>query len=417
VGMKITTMKRRDPYETKAGTAGCLFWSVRLAVLFVVVLAVALAGFFLFARWQSASLGSGPAAGLTTADLPLLHRLYLQGYLSSQADALAQPAGPAAEETRFIIEPGQRADQVADNLIGLDLLQDKTLFLNYLRYYGLDSQLEAGTYRIGAGLTIPELALTLIEASVQDVDLRFLEGWRIEEMAHYLATTRPAEILADDFLALARGETAGSTLDLSVYEFLASRPEGATLEGFLFPDTYRVPLDAGAAQLIGMMLDNFDQQITPAMRQMFGLQGLTVFEAVTLASIVDREAVVPDERPLIASVFLNRLRQGGLLQADPTVQYAVGYVPDRERPGLGSWWKSPLFQSDLALDSPYNTYLYPGLPPGPIANPSLGSLQAVAEPAESDFLYFVADCESETPGRHIFSLTFEEHLANVGRCR
>lgn len=410
-------MKRHNPYETESGTAGCLIWSARLAVFFVVVLAVALAGFYLFGRWQSARLGSGPAAGLATADLPLLQRIYLQGYLSSRTDDLAQPAGTAAAETRFIIESGQRADQVADDLIAINLLQDKTLFLNYLRYYGLDSQLEAGTYRIDAGLTIPELALTLTEASVQDIDLRFLEGWRIEEMGNYLAKTQPAEILADEFLALASGQTAGTTLDLTLYDFLASRPEGASLEGFLFPDTYRVPLDADAAQLLQMMLDNFDQKITPAMRQMYGLQGLTVYEAVTLASIVDREAVVPDERPMIASVFLNRLRQGGLLQADPTVQYALGYLPDPDRPGNGSWWKSPLFQSDLAIDSPYNTYLYAGLPPGPIANPSLGSLMAVAEPAESDFFFFVADCEAETPGLHVFSLTFEEHLANVERCR
>jgi UPF0755 protein len=148
------------------------------------------------------------------------------------------------------------------------------------------------------------------------------------------------------------------------------------------------------------------------MRQSFGAQGLSVYEAVTLASIVQREAVVREERPLMVGVFLNRLGQAIMLQADPTVQYAVGYDLEGD-----TWWKSPLTRADLAFDSPYNTYRYEGLPPGPIANPSLGALQAVAEPIDTDLLYFVVDCQAEQVGQHVFSQTFEEHLANVEACR
>ena len=160
------------------------------------------------------------------------------------------------------------------------------------------------------------------------------------------------------------------------------------------------------------MLTNFGEKVTPAMRQAYGAQGLSLLEAVTLASIVQREAVLAEERPLIAGVFLNRLAAGMTLSADPTVQYAAGYDAASD-----SWWKVPLYVSDLEYDSPYNTYIYAGLPPGPIAAPSLGALEAVANPVASEFLYFVADCQADTAGTHDFSVTYDEHLAKVQNCR
>ena len=152
--------------------------------------------------------------------------------------------------------------------------------------------------------------------------------------------------------------------------------------------------------------------MSPAMRQAFGTQGLALREAVTLASIVEREAVVAAERPIIAGIFYNRLAQEMLLQADPTVQYPLGYQPE-----TGSWWKSPLSLADLEMQSPYNTYVFTGLPPGPIANPGLASLEAVATPALVDYIFFVADCNAATPGAHLFSVTYEEHVANVQKCQ
>ena len=184
------------------------------------------------------------------------------------------------------------------------------------------------------------------------------------------------------------------------------------MEGSLFPDIYTVPLEADAAYLIDQMLTTFGEKVTPAMRQGFGAQGLTVLEAVTLASIVQREAVLTEERPLIAGVFFNRLAQNMTLSADPTVQYAAGYDAASE-----SWWKVPLYVSDLEFDSPYNTYVYTGLPPGPIAAPSLSALQAVANPTATDFIFFVADCESDIVGDHKFSVTFDEHLLKAQRCQ
>jgi UPF0755 protein len=134
--------------------------------------------------------------------------------------------------------------------------------------------------------------------------------------------------------------------------------------------------------------------------------GLSLFEGVTLASIVQREAVVEEEQSLIASVFLNRLRTGIKLDSDPTVQYALGL-----QEGQNTWWPNPLNEEDLMVDSLYNTYLYPGLPPGPIANPGLSAIQAVAFPDESPYFYFRARCDGS--GRHAFAVTYEEHLQNA----
>lgn len=381
-------------------------WLWRLAFLFMVVVSCTLAALVLYNRYQQAQTNT-----LNGADpnLNVIERLYLQNYLSTRQEELTQPAGSATVPIRLTITSGETADTIAANLAAAGMLDDTDLFLHYLRYYGLDSQLEAGDFTLAPHLTIPELAYTLTEAYAQDVSLRFLEGWRLEEMADYLATTTPAHIDTGEFLAIVQQQTS---FDLSQYDFLSSLPAEATLEGYLFPDTYRVPQDADAAYLVDAMLANFGQRVDPSLRQSFGGQGLSLREAVTLASIVEREAVVVAERPLIASVFYNRLAQQMRLQTDPTVQYALGYQADTD-----SWWKAPLTLDDLQIDSPYNTYLITGLPPGPIANPSLSSLQAVANPANSDYLFFVANCTAPTPGVHAFSTTYEEHLVYVQRCQ
>ncbi len=379
-----------------------------MAVLFVVVLACMTAVFILYGQWRGVSNGGVRLEG-GSPNLSLSERLYLQSYLALNADDLQTPAGNALNPVNFTISPGETAVTIANNLAAADLLNDPGLFINYAHFYGLDSRLAAGDFTLPPQLTIPELAVALTEAMGRDIELRFIEGLRAEEMANYLAVTRPAQIDPDEFLAIVRRERP---FDLTPYAFLSGLPDDASLEGFLFPDSYRVPLDADAAYLIDLMLTTFDERVTPTMRQAYGVQGLSILQAVTLASIVQREAVLAAERPLIAGVFLNRLAINMNLSADPTVQYALGFQPDSQ-----SWWKVPLFLSDLEVDSPYNTYLYPGLPPGPIANPSLGSLEAVASPTASGFYFFVVDCDSDTAGSHVFSVTFEEHLAHAQKCQ
>jgi UPF0755 protein len=387
---------------------GLLTSLLRLAIFSIVVGACLAAGVLLYTRWQDARLASiAPDGG--GGHLGTLRALYLKGYLAARTADLQGPAAAGNASGAFTVTAGERADEVATNLVAAGFLDDSELFLNYLRYYDLDAGLEAGVYELDAQATIPDLAAILSKAVDQQVDLTFIEGWRLEEMAAYLGKVKPAAIDPDAFLAMSLRQRP---LDLSGYEFLASLPAGASLEGFLFPDTYRVPVEADAAFLIRLMLDNFGQKVDASMRQSFGAAGFSVYEAVTLASIVQREAVLSDERPVMVGVFMNRLAQGMKLEADPTVQYALGYQADS-----GRWWKTPLSQVDLAVSSPYNTYNVAGLPPGPIASPSLAALQAVAEPVASDFLFFVVDCTAEPAGRHVFSKTFDEHLANVQACR
>jgi UPF0755 protein len=384
-------------------------WIIRLAAFGLVICLCSAALFVLIGQWQALQLKSLPQYEEIKSNLNPVQKLYLGIALASRSEELSQSIGSGTAEVLFEISFGETAEQIAVNLNDADLLNDTDLFLNYLRYYGLDSFLEAGSFHIDPQITYPQLAERLTNATIEDVELRFIEGWRIEEMANYLEAVQPAEIDPTDFLNIVINQ---DLTDLSSYEYLSSLPESATLEGFLFPDTYRISVKDSAEDLVRIMLDNFDEKLSPATRQAIGAQGLTIFEAVTLASVIQRESVIASESPAIASVFLNRLRDGIKLQADPTVQYALGYQQSSE-----SWWKSPLSSEDLEISSPYNTYVVHGLPAGPISNPGLSYLEAVAAPLASDYYFFVADCEAEVPGSHIFSKTYDEHLFYVERCR
>lgn len=325
----------------------------------------------------------------------------LGAYLRVRQGDLQQPAGDDDRPVSFTVEPGESVASIATRLQQAGLIRDAGLFRNYVRYYGLDAGIEAGNFTLRKTMTIPQVARALGHATADEIAFRTIEGWRLEQIAEAISTTlKPAgaEIDPEEFLALARtGEFD--------YGFLRDRPEGATLEGFLFPDTYRLDRGTTARALIEKMLVNFGTKVTPELREGIAQQGLNLYQGVIIASIVEREAVVAEERPLIASVYLNRLKIGMKLDADPTVQYALGYQAD-----TGEWWKRPLLLIDLEVDSPYNTYRNPGLPPGPIANPGLDAIRAVAYPAETDFLYFQAECDGS--GRHRFARTIEEHFAN-----
>ena len=318
-------------------------------------------------------------------------------YLLARQEALDVPAGLPEASLEVEISPGQTASTVFAQLREAGIVEDPLLLRIYMRYLGLDRSIEAGRYALSGAMTLRQIAETLQSAHPPAVVLTLPEGWRREEIAAAIAEAG-LNISPEEFLA-------ATQVRPSAYSFAAQLPEPASLEGFLFPDTYHLDQDATAAEVVLTMLDNFEARVGSDLRSAFEAHGLNLLQAVTLASIIEREAVHPDERPLIASVFLNRLAVGMKLEADPTVQYAVGLQPD------GQWWKRSLTFEDLSFDSPYNTYVYPGLPPGPIANPGLSSLQAVALPADSPYFYFRAACDGS--GRHVFAVSFEEHLANA----
>lgn len=379
-----------------------------LLCLIILGLAAAVFGTAYIRNIRQSEIGPGnPAVNLTPAE-----RTFLQLYLYQNRALLNQAPGSNRSEMTFTVHPGESANIIAQRLQAIGILDNPTLFLRYLQYNGMDNELEAGDFILSPDLTLTSLAHTLTNATAQEVVLTFLEGWRIEEMARYLESTRPAEIDPERFLSLARREIEPTTFSLNSYSFLNNLPDYATLEGYLFPDTYRLPLDTTADQLIDTMLSNFDQRLSPDLRQAFGTNQLTIRQAVILASIIEREAVLDFEKPMMASVFYNRIDNGMGFEADPTVQYAVGYYAERD-----SWWKVPLTTADLQINSYYNTYLYSGFPPGPISAPGIASLEAVARPHESDNLFFVVDCESEQPYVHAFNVTYEAHLEKVVSCR
>ncbi|GBD08135.1 Endolytic murein transglycosylase [Candidatus Thermoflexus japonica] len=325
-------------------------------------------------------------------------------YLVLRRGDLQQPAGTDSTPVTFVIHPGQSVMEVAEALQEAGLIRDAFLFRAYVRYYGLDREIEAGEYTLNKTMTIPQIAEALRSGRRAEWTVRIREGLRLEEVAESIAAQ--THLSAQAILEAARDGLRWR----ADFPFLADLPPGATLEGYLFPDTYRLARDATAEAMIRRMLENFGRKVTPEKIAAAQARGFTLHQVITLASIVEREAALPEERPLIASVYLNRLAAGMKLDADPTVQYALGYQPDQR-----TWWKSPLTLEDLQVDSPYNTYRYPGLPPGPIANPGLASIEAVLNPAETEYFYFMADCIKKD-GSHWFARTQEEHLRNFQRC-
>jgi UPF0755 protein len=322
--------------------------------------------------------------------------------LSANQDALTQPAGEDNTPVNFEISSGQSAGEIANNLFEAGLISDAALFQTYLYYYGLDTQLEAGVHQLNQTMTIPEIAVALMDAEPQEITVSIPEGWRREQIADWIDQQGNLPFTGAEFL-IYTGTNVTLPPEIS---FSGEIPSDSTLEGFLFPDTYRLPVDATAADFILKMLKQLDAQFTPEMRADAAASGLGMRDVLIMASIVEREGIVADELPTIASVYLNRLDVNMKLEADPTVQYAMGYQADS-----GEWWNLNLTQADyFAVESPYNTYLYPGLPPGPIANPGINAIQAVIYPAETPYYYFRAACDRS--GRHNFAVTFEEHVAN-----
>jgi UPF0755 protein len=334
--------------------------------------------------------------GPPSTQLSQCEEFALSAYLLTFQDRLHQPAGNPSASLDLQVDEGETAGAVVAQLERVGIVSDGQLLRTFLRYRGLDRRVQAGHYQLSGEMTVVELAQALQRASPSKNSITVLEGWRREQIAD-LIDRHSLAFDGASFLAASLHPPPDSALEAEL-EGLPS------LEGFLFPDTYQLQPDMQAQDLVAMMLEDFQNRVDPELRAGFAAQGLTLTQAVTLASIIEREAVIPEERPVIASVFLNRFRMGMRLEADPTVQYALGQQAD------GTWWKSALTADDLKEPSPYNTYLHAGLPPAPIANPGLASLQAVAFPAETGYYYFRARCDGS--GEHIFSETFEEHLQN-----
>jgi len=315
-----------------------------------------------------------------------------------QPSTVGAAATPANGKTlHFVVQPGDTWTDVADRLQQQGVISSSFVFRVQLRLAGTGGALTPGAYTLQTGMTNDQIVSTLEHATApEQVSVRFTEGWRMEQYADALVAKKVTT--SSDFLSITKSRNTDFT-----YNVLAGRPAGATLEGYLFPDTYDFLTNASAHDIVDRMLNRFAQVVTPAMLDQARAQGHTLYQVLTVASIVEREAAAPRERSIIAGVYWNRLRQGECMCADPTVQYALG--------APGAWW--PVLNAEarsLAPDSAFNTYTHLGFPPGPIANPGLASIQATLNP-QGNYLYFVAKGD----GTHIFSRTLDEQNQNIAK--
>lgn len=308
----------------------------------------------------------------------------IAGALWVRGRVTAPYKGYDAAEVYVEIPPGEPTLAIGRRLVEAGVIRDEWTFRLSWRWYGRGRTLKAGEYRFAEPMTPAAVLDRIARGEVVLVPITFPEGLTIEEMAALFA--RHEFGTAADFIAAAGDPSPIRELDA----------DADTLEGYLFPDTYHLPRRTTAAQLVDRMVARFQSVFRPEWAEAAAARGLTVRQLMTLASLVEKETALADERTIVAAVYHNRLRLGMPMQADPTVIYAL------KRLGR---WDGNIRRADLQVDSPYNTYRYSGLPPGPIAAPGRASIEAAANPADSPYLYFV----SRNDGSHVFSATLDEH--------
>src|SRR6202158_4946136 len=296
---------------------------------------------------------------------------------------LHQPANPGTSKVRFVVPQGATFHEVADTLHRTGLIDSVMVFDFYARYKHLDRNVQAGAYELSRNLNMIQILTSLQTAIPEEIFVTIPEGYSIKKTA--AALDKGGVIKGSDYTALAvQGQFN--------YDFLKDLPPGASLEGFLFPDTYLVPRAGTAKDLITLQLDNFKRLWTDTRQAQAAKRKLNALQIVTIASLIEREARFQEDRPLVSSVIYNRLAAGWPLQIDATVLYAKGV------------WQSTVTIDDRKINSPYNTYLHTGLPPGPIANPGIKAIDAALQPADTGYFFYLSDPQ----GHNHYAKTNEE---------
>ena len=320
----------------------------------------------------------------------LMRQDFVRGFVAEHVRVEVDLAKDTRADNRpFVITRGETAGQIAKRLEEEGVIRSALAFAFVLYETERENALQSGTYTVSPALTPRDIAKLFEKAPGEQIVLRIIDGWRLTEVATAVNKAFPS-ISKEAFTAAAVVGDRKNTV-------LAGMETTASLEGYLFPDTYFMRPDMTAPQVIGVLLDTFERKVGATLRAASAERKVPIYDIVKLASIIEREARDRGESPTIAGVYTNRLDIGMKLDADPTIQYA-----------LGEWRELSL--DDLKLDSPYNTYRYAGLPPTPIANPGAAALEGAAKPAKVPYFYFVA--KSDGTGGHAFSVTLEEHEAN-----
>ncbi len=306
-----------------------------------------------------------------------------------------QPSATGESEEKRVhvkITEGMTVAEIADILEAKDVIASSLKFRIVSRLRGYDGQMKPGTYVFFAGMNDEEVFAKLLSGEKYLVRFTIPEGFGVKEIADRLYSLDLAD--REDFMKAAE--------NFAPYGYMRKHKDVRyAAEGFLFPETYSVESDTPIEDILKMMAEEFDRRVTPAMRERAQELGLSLYDLTTLASLVEREVRYPEDRAIVAQVFLKRLQLNMPLQTDATLQYLL------DEP------KEDVTLEDTEIESPYNTYKYSGLPPGPIASPGMDAIEAVLHPADTDYLYFVADRK----GHNHYSYTYDEHLVLVNQYR
>lgn len=313
-------------------------------------------------------------------------------FINSYIDKTLQAVDPN-NDNKIIVEipEGSSTSNIAEILANNDLIKDTRVFKYYAKKTKIDSQLKAGNYILSKNMDTDKLIKTLIKGgtSGNTVNVTIIEGLTIEETAQSIANQ--LGLSYDKLISIMEN----SDIYKDEYKFLMDNPNIKNLQGYLLPDTYNVYINSDEEGIVKMLVSQFDEFYQSDIEPLLGNSKLSFEEIINLASIVEKEAMLDEERDDVAATFLNRLDINMKLQSCATVNYAHGE------------WKESLTLDDIAIDSPYNTYVVEGLPPSPINSPGKISIKSVLEPADVDYLYFLAKGD----GSHHFSNNYQDHLA------
>jgi len=309
------------------------------------------------------------------------------------------PQNPLGKEKIFAIGKGEGVREISFHLEKEGLIKSRLFFKIYVLSKGVSRNLQAGNYSLSPSMTIPEIAQKIVSGEVTKEKITILEGWNLRDIAHYLENRGISR--SKEFLEITKKDFSEE------FSFLKDKPKNLDLEGYLFPDTYYLPLafstiventsNEELEEIVRRMLENFDKKLTPELREEISRQDKTVFEIVTMASMLEKEVRDFEDKKLVSGILWKRLENGIPLQVDATIAYITG--------------KKTIDIEDLQIDSPYNTYKYKGLPLGPISNPGLESIKAAIELEYSDNWYYL----STPDGKTIFSKTLQEH--NIAKAK
>ena len=313
-------------------------------------------------------------------------------YLAFGASSVPKSSHDPDQKIYITVKPGMDADAIAGQLLAHGVIDSKFSFWWQVKTGGLQDKFMAGTYLLHPGMKTEDAIGKLISGETTSIKFTIPEGFGIKEIAERLSDE--GLVNKEKFLKLAK--------DYAPYDYVEKHENVRyAAEGFLFPDTYEIQSDLSEKEIMAMMAKDFDQRLTKKLRARAEEMNLSIYDLVTLASLVEKEARYEEDRPIIAQVFFKRLRIGMPLQSDTTLQYLL------DAP------KEDVSIADTKMESPYNTYQNYGLPPGPIASPGMAAIEAVLYPADTDYLYFVADRQ----GHNHYSNTYAEHLAIVDEVR